>query len=339
MSSQDLEYYSWNETFSVTLYTMHHEPRNTVAYVLLAVLFVVIVTLTILGNALVCLAILLNRTLQRTTNYFILSLAVADLLLGIIVLPFSAILTSSKQWYFGIVWCNIDLSFDVMLCTASILNLFMISLERYFAITSPMTYQRYLTFRKVLIAIALVWVVSFLSSFVPIHLGWNTHAELHVNGTDITHGCYFFENQVYVVTLSLTTFFIPLFIMCATYARVLMIARKQAQEINKMSILACTESRTPQDQKHHKNHMVSEHKATITLAAIMGCFSICWIPYFVIFTIGPFINQNVIPEVVHDFVLWMGYINSTLNPILYAFLSKEFRKAFKRILHCKCKKR
>ncbi|NXQ61102.1 HRH2 protein, partial [Anthoscopus minutus] len=98
----------------------------------------------------------------------IVSLAITDLLLGLLVLPFSAYYELAGKWPFGSILCNIYTSLDVMLCTASILNLFMISLDRYFAVTTPLRYCQVVTPSRVAVGLVVIWTVSLMVSFIPI---------------------------------------------------------------------------------------------------------------------------------------------------------------------------
>lgn len=88
----------------------------------------------------------------------------------------------------------------------------------------------------------------------------------------------------------------------------------------------------PPDQ-HSTHRMKTETKAAKTLCIIMGCFCLCWAPFFVTNIVDPFINYTV-PGKLWTAFLWLGYINSGLNPFLYAFLNKAFRRAFLIILCC-----
>lgn len=100
-----------------------------------------IVLMTIGGNILVLLAVFVNRKLRTTTNYFVVSLAVADLFLGTLVIPFSAIRQMEQQWIFGTVFCDIWAAVDVLCCTASILSLCAISIDRYIGVTRPLQHR------------------------------------------------------------------------------------------------------------------------------------------------------------------------------------------------------
>uniref|UniRef100_A0A3Q2QPT6 Histamine H2 receptor n=1 Tax=Fundulus heteroclitus TaxID=8078 RepID=A0A3Q2QPT6_FUNHE len=284
--------------------------------VMLGVILSLLILLTVGGNVLVCLAVCASRRLRCLTNCFIVSLAVTDLLLGLLVLPFSALLQLSDEWPLGPVFCNFYISMDVMLCTASILTLLAISVDRYMAVTMPLRYTSLVLPWRVAVALVSVWTVSVAVSFLPIQMGWNT-----VNGTVQNHGpwaserrCRFELNRPYVLTDSLLTFYLPLLAMCWTYLQILRIARAQAKRIIS----------------------TRDHKATLTLAAVIGAFVVCWLPYFILFTVLG-LKEHPDPGIVPEFpiVLWLGYANSALNPVIYGALNRDFRSAYAHLLRCR----
>uniref|UniRef100_A0A3B5RDG7 Histamine H2 receptor n=1 Tax=Xiphophorus maculatus TaxID=8083 RepID=A0A3B5RDG7_XIPMA len=285
---------------------------------MLGVILSLLILLTVGGNVLVCLAVCASRRLRCLTNCFIVSLAVTDLLLGLLVLPFSALLQLGDEWPFGPVFCNFYISMDVMLCTASILTLLAISVDRYLAVTMPLRYASLVLPWRVAVVLLSVWTVSVAVSFLPIQMGWNT-----VNGTVQNHGpwaserrCRFELNRPYVLTDSLLTFYLPLLAMCWTYLQILRIARAQAKRIISARPIY--------------------HKATLTLAAVIGAFVVCWLPYFILFTVLG-LKEHPDPGIVPEFpiVLWLGYANSALNPLIYGALNKDFRSAYAHLLKCR----
>lgn len=315
--------------------------------VVLGVLLSLLILLTVGGNVLVCLAVCASRRLRCLTNCFIVSLAATDLLLGLLVLPFSALLQLSDEWPLGPAFCNFYISMDVMLCTASILTLLVISVDRYVAVTMPLRYASLVLPWRVAVAMAGVWTVSVAVSFLPIQMGWNT-----INGTVQNRGpgsrereCRFELNGPYVLTDSLLTFYLPLIVMCWTYFRILVIARTQAKRIisTRPTCIASYDCRGTSPSA--TNTLVSsvsaatlrEHKAAVTLAALIGAFVVCWLPYFILFTalgLKGHPDPSSVPE--YSIVLWLGYANSALNPILYGALNKDFRSAYTRLLRCRC---
>ncbi|XP_026551931.1 histamine H2 receptor [Pseudonaja textilis] len=295
--------------------------------VLIGAVLTVLIVVTVCGNVMVCLAVYLSRRLRSLTNCFIISLAFTDLLLGLLVLPFSALYEiTSHEWLLSVAFCNVYVSLDVMLCTASILNLFVISLDRYYAITAPLRYSTVVTPLRVVLALILIWVVSLMVSFLPISFGWNTNDTTIQNQKQLNgkQECKLEVNVTYVLVDGLLTFYLPLIIMCITYYRIFKIAREQAKRINHSNCCKTARTMLP---------TVKEHKATVTLAAVMGAFIICWFPYFTVFTYRGVTGAVCDPLL--TVVLWLGYANSALNPILYAALNRDFRTAYQRLLKCR----
>ncbi|XP_060936106.1 histamine receptor H2a [Limanda limanda] len=315
--------------------------------VMLGVTLSLLILLTVSGNVLVCLAVCASRRLRSLTNCFVVSLAVTDLLLGVLVLPFSALLQLNDEWPLGPVLCNFYISMDVMLCTASILTLLAISVDRYLAVTMPLRHASLVLPWRVGVAMASVWTVSVAVSFLPIHMGWNT-----VNGTVQNRGpwasenkCRFELNRPYALTDSLLTFFLPLVAMCWTYLQILRIARAQAKRIISARPTWITHYNSRNNSSSSTTTVVSsvtavalrEHKATVTLAVVIGAFVVCWLPYFILFTVLG-LMEHPDPSSVQAYspVVWLGYTNSALNPILYGALNRDFRSAYAHLLRCHC---
>uniref|UniRef100_A0A3Q3W6G4 Histamine H2 receptor n=1 Tax=Mola mola TaxID=94237 RepID=A0A3Q3W6G4_MOLML len=304
-----------------------------------------LILLTVGSNVVVTLAVCTSQHLRCLTNCFIISLAVTDLLLGLLVLPFSAILQLSDKWPFGPGFCNFYISMDVMLCTASILTLLVISVDRYLAVTMPLRYASLVLPWRVAVAMGSVWTVSMFVSFLPIQMGWNT-----VNGTVQNQGpgdperkCRFELNRPYVLATSILIFYLPLTVMCWTYLQILRIARTQAKRIISTRPTWIT-SYNCRNNPSTTTTLVSsvsavalrKHKATVTLAAVIGAFVVCWLPYFILLTmlgLKEHPDATTVPE--YPIVLWMGYSNSALNPILYGALNRDFRSAYTHLLRCR----
>ncbi|XP_010000413.1 PREDICTED: histamine H2 receptor [Chaetura pelagica] len=307
-------------------HTSSQKPLDQPLQLLIGTCLVLLIVVTLCGNIIVCLAVTRDHRLRSLTNCIIVSLAITDLLLALLVLPFSAFYELSKEWPFGSTFCNIYTSLDVMLCTASILNLFMISLDRYFAVTAPLRYNQLVTPSRVAVGLVVIWAVSLMVSFLPIHLGWNTNGTRVQNTvSNCSKECKLEVNPLYGLVDALLTFYIPLVIMCITYYRIFKIAREQAKRINHTW---CSSSNGPVPP------MVKEHKATVTLAVVMGAFIVCWFPYFTVFIYRGMWGDSKVKGTPMSIVLWLGYANSALNPILYGTLNRDFRLAYQNLLHC-----
>lgn len=127
--------------------------------------------LVVVGNMLVIVAIVTEKSLKNITNWFIASLAVADLLLGLLIMPFSLANLLMGYWVFGDLWCELHAAIDVLLSTASINNICLISLDRYWSITRAVDYLKQRTPQRAVAMIVFVWVFSGLVSIPPL-LGW-----------------------------------------------------------------------------------------------------------------------------------------------------------------------
>ena len=109
---------------------------TTAQVYIISIATVIIMAAIIIGNLLVITAIFFEYSLQCVQNWFVASLALADLAIGVLVMPFSLSQEVVGYWLFGEAWCQIHQSLDVLLCTASILNITLISLDRYWSITN-----------------------------------------------------------------------------------------------------------------------------------------------------------------------------------------------------------
>lgn len=179
----------------------------------------------ILGNLLVILSVILCKNLRRKpTNFFILSLAVADFAVGISVLPFSTVNTGLKRWIFGQSWCQIWLMVDVLMCTASIYNLVAISVDRLIAILSPLSYTALMTHRRVRLMIFGIWLLSGLISIPPL-IPWNSYNTNTAIAPDPCSCTPLNNSPSYVVFSSLGSFYIPFVVVIAVYCKIFVIAR------------------------------------------------------------------------------------------------------------------
>ncbi|XP_071627969.1 octopamine receptor in mushroom bodies isoform X2 [Temnothorax longispinosus] len=218
---------------------------NVIALIVLAIVDVMVVV----GNVLVILAVYCTSKLRNVTNIFIVSLAVADLLVGVAVLPFSATWEVYKVWIYGNIWCSMWLAVDVWMCTASILNLCAISLDRYLAVTRPVSYPQLMSTKRARLLVATVWVSSFVICFPPL-VGWkDKRSHTTFNDTYPSYGpsntttilvpmkpcpwiCELTNDAGYVVYSALGSFYIPMLVMMFFYWRIYNAAVSTTRAIN-----------------------------------------------------------------------------------------------------------
>ncbi|CAD7003225.1 unnamed protein product [Ceratitis capitata] len=506
--SADTEKFYWSH-FGVQLAVPEWEA------ILTTIVLSIIIVLTIIGNILVILSVFTYKPLRIVQNFFIVSLAVADLTVALLVQPFNVAYSMLGRWEFGIHVCKMWLTCDVLCCTSSILNLCAIALDRYWAITDPINYAQKRTVGRVLLLIAGVWILSLVISSPPL-VGWNDWPDEFTSATP----CELNSNRGYVIYSSLGSFFIPLAIMTIVYIEIYIATRRRLRERAKASkintiamksgdvevpvmsstntsregyalgaicltILSCGKSSSQStteviiqneqdsvsseanvnDETQDKNNvpaeqqrkkprrakikdsikqgkmrvkklqqqqkandeinddknatsvdvmrteeallMVAENKelencelstggqkavsdatepidsnneentslkitppqssigatsmtamslqkkpsgvyqfieekqkislskerrAARTLGIIMGVFVICWLPFFLMYVILPFCDTCCPTNKFKNFITWLGYINSGLNPVIYTIFNLDYRRAFKRLL-------
>lgn len=427
---------------------------------LITIVLTFIIILTIIGNVLVILSVFTYKPLRIVQNFFIVSLAVADLTVAILVLPFNVANMMIGRWIFGIHLCKMWLTSDVLCCTSSILNLCAIALDRYWAITDPINYAQKRTVERVLMLIAGVWILSLVISSPPL-IGWNDWPEVFDSQK---HPCMLNSDRGYRIYSALGSFFIPLIIMTIVYIEIYIATRRRLRErarasrINAVNLKSAGGKEMPttqQDQEsissetnhnehphvsdskahakslekrrkrakaekqaavaaasksesssqhmenllkpimmvhddsvtdlhdhssesvkavpadgttdtgiepissvtgaklHHNSTLASskksksvyqfieekqkislskERRAARTLGIIMGVFIFCWVPFFVLYIVTPFCSTCCPSEQLIDFLTWLGYINSALNPIIYTIFNLDYRRAFKKLL-------
>lgn len=162
---------TYNKTNFIYEYDTYPSGYTWLQIILLAILITSVMVVIVVGNMLVIIAIATEKSLKNITNWFIASLAVADLLLGLVIMPFSLANLLMGYWIFGDLWCELHSAIDVLLSTASINNICLISLDRYWSITHAVAYLKKRTPERSAVMIVLVWVFSGLVSIPPL-LGW-----------------------------------------------------------------------------------------------------------------------------------------------------------------------
>ncbi|XP_063167014.1 D(2) dopamine receptor [Candoia aspera] len=199
--------------------SLEQKPTHYNYYAMLLTLLIFVI---VFGNVLVCMAVSREKALQTTTNYLIVSLAVADLLVATLVMPWVVYLEVVGEWRFSRIHCDIFVTLDVMMCTASILNLCAISIDRYTAVAMPMLYNtRYSSKRRVTVMIAVVWILSFAIS-CPLMFG--------LNNTD-KNECII-ANPAFVVYSSIVSFYVPFIVTLLVYVQIYIVLRKRRKRVN-----------------------------------------------------------------------------------------------------------
>ncbi|KAF5290751.1 hypothetical protein FQR65_LT11532 [Abscondita terminalis] len=326
-------------------------------------IMITIIVAAILGNLLVIVSVMRHRKLRIITNYFVVSLAFADMLVAMVAMTFNFSVQISGKWLFGRFMCDVWNSMDVYFSTASIMHLSCISVDRYFAIVKPLKYVMYMTKKVVAIMLVLTWVSPSVL-LLPIYMGWYTTAEHleSIKKSNNSEECTWVANKPYGIISSSISFWIPCTIMIFMYLAIFKEANRQEKALynragNAMllhqnntngDMLSNSGGSSKNLTLHEVNQglhhtptkdrnimkMKREHKAARTLGIIMGVFILCWLPFFVWYVTTTLCSTCYNPDTLVTVVFWIGYFNSTLNPIIYAYFNKEFREAFKNTLEC-----
>ncbi|KFQ24463.1 5-hydroxytryptamine receptor 6, partial [Mesitornis unicolor] len=309
-----------------------------------------IILLTTAGNFLLILLIVTQRSLRNTSNYFLVSLFMSDLMVGLVVMPPAMLNQLYGRWVLRGDFCSLWYSFDVMCCSASILNLCVISLDRYLLIISPLKYKLRMTSCRALWLILATWTLAALASFLPIKMGWH-ELEFEVRSPNVTSQgdedqCRLVVSLPYALVASCLTFFLPSAAISFTYCRILLAARKQAVQVASLtSNVATADEATPQvprapsqpttgseSRRFANKHSKKALKASLTLGILLGMFFVAWLPFFVTNVIEAVCD--CVPASFFDVLTWLGYCNSTMNPIIYPLFMRDFKRAMGKYLPC-----
>ncbi|XP_040286027.1 trace amine-associated receptor 4-like [Bufo bufo] len=280
------------------------------------------IVLTIVGNLMVIISVSHFRQLHTPTNFLILSLATADFVLGLTVMPYSMVRSITACWYFGDLFCKVHSCIDMTLCTTSIFHLFFIAVDRYYAICQPLHYSRKITISVIEVYVFISWSVLCLYSFGLVLSNVNIEGLEEETLVPCMGSCSLVFNKTWSIITSLLCFFFPGTLMIAIYIHIFSVARKQAKLINNIP-----NSTNQKKISKNKTLVNAENKAAKTLSLVMGVFILCWLPFFILTVTDPYVNFSISDDI-YNTVLWLGYFNSALNPVIYGLFYPWFKKSF-----------
>ncbi|XP_003737836.1 D(2) dopamine receptor-like [Galendromus occidentalis] len=358
----------------------------TPTYQWLALVLLVIPLAGVVGNSLVCIAVWQERRLHNVTNFFLVSLALADLMVCLAVMPFGVLELFYGYWPFSTFVCTVWVTCDVLGCSASILHLCCISVGRYIGIRNPLrTRQRtqYTSRRSVLTRVTGVWLLaSVISCPLPLL------AARDIDNVRPTNNSCAINNQFFLVFGSICAFYLPMIVMVVIYFLTVRELHKppdlttgnqqHTQQLqqptpqtpsgahpaaasggtgcssNGNPALAVSFSRITSTKANgsasstetcpcilavRTARALNERRATKVLGVVFLLFFVCWSPFFVLNVVQVPLGSDFFPSYVGTGFLWLGYLSSTVNPLVYTVFNRVFRSTFWQLLTCRCGKR
>ncbi|XP_015595315.1 D(2)-like dopamine receptor [Cephus cinctus] len=264
----------------------------------------------ICGNILTILAVRLSRRLRNvTSNYFVLSLAISDFLVGL-TLPYHLAFYVTELLGTIPATCIMRFVLISLACCASIYNLIAIAVDRYIAIVHPLKYSTYMTRRAALVLIFLGWINAIAIATVPIY--WNCFDAATECEMDTVLPRYY---TVAILTPMLCFIWLSMFIL---YWQIWKEASTHARRLRHNGMY---------------NNGTSDWKSVQVVLLVLGCFSICWLPYLIVACSRAFDWHKKASPVVYKSMFSLAMANSGMNPMIYAWKNKNFRKAFQKLLH------
>uniref|UniRef100_A0A8C2VAB7 Trace amine associated receptor 9 n=1 Tax=Chinchilla lanigera TaxID=34839 RepID=A0A8C2VAB7_CHILA len=262
--------------------------------------------LAVFGNLLVITAILHFKQLHTPTNFLIASLACADFLVGVTVMPFSTMRSMESCWYFGDSYCKFHTCFDTSFCFASLFHLCCISVDRYIAVTAPVSYPTKFTVSVSGICIVLSWF--FLLFYLLTGANEEGIEELVVALTCVG-GCRAPLNQNWVL-LCFLLFFLPTVAIVFIYDKIFLVAKHQARKIES------TAGQVQSSSESYRERVAKrERKAAKPLGTAVAAFLLSWLPYIIDAVIDAYMNF-ITPPYAYEILVWCVYYNSTIKLIV-----------------------
>ncbi|XP_073330201.1 trace amine-associated receptor 13c-like [Pagrus major] len=271
--------------------------------------------LTAALNLLVIISISHFKQLHTPTNLLLLSLAVSDFFIGLLV--FFQIVVVDGCWYLGDLMCTVYQYLAYVIASASVGTMVLISVDRYVAICHPLHYSSEITQKRVQVCVCLCWICSVIFQSLILKDIMKEPGRYH----SCIGECIFFINYIAGLADLTFSFIVPITVIVVLYMRVFVVAVSQARAM-RSHIAAVTQSGKVTAKK-------SEMKAARTLGVVVVLFLICLCPYYCVALTG---QDSVLNASSAAFIFWLYDFNSCLNPVVYAFCYPWLRKSIKLIV-------
>lgn len=299
---------------------------------LLAIIMLFMIAIGFLGNAIVCLIVYQKPAMRSAINLLLATLAFSDIMLSLFCMPFTAVTIITVNWNFGAHFCRISAMLYWFFVLEGVSILLIISVDRFLIIVQR---QDKLNPHRAKVMIAISWAFSFCISF-PSVVGW-TFVEVPSRAPQCVLGYTEFPaDRAYVVMLIVAVFFIPFSIMLYSYLCILNTVRRNTVRIHNHAESVCLSQVSKLDlaglQKPHQMNvdMSFKTRAFTTILILFVGFSFCWLPHTVFSLMSVFNRQFYYSPsfyVTSTCMLWLSYLKSVFNPVIYCWRIKKFREA------------
>lgn len=299
------------------------DTRRLPAVIIHTVVLAVTTLLSFIGNSLVCLAFYKNRRLRTITNLYVLSLAVADIMVAMFLFPFGTVASGMRRWPFSFDFCQFTGFLAVYWGQVSTWTLALTAINRYFCVIKPPRYSVFFTIKKTIVSIAVMWIsllVQTLSLYaVPVIYRW-VPDNVYCRATFVDEE---FEKIFFVFCACL--FIVPMSFVVLGYGKVYRVVKQHNAVIVPSLQGANGQEGTISAQ---------EIKTSRVLFATVFGYCVCWTPFIVILILE-FGVQVSIPSHAKSIYPLFAAISSWINPMIYGFMNRSMRREFRNILLCR----
>ena len=270
------------------------------------------------GNLLVVISIYRNPSLRTITNYFVLSLAMTDILYPMLALPFTIFWSINDGVVVNQGMCDLQAIFGIGLSRVSIFTITLMAVNRFYRVCKPLRYRQIFSRRKSCYMIAVAWVLSFIITILLVK--GNLMSLAQYDPPKIWCGISDSKKSVLslvVLRISLfSTLGIPFIIITFCYARIFRNIRRHKRSLGPIG--------------NGFRRRVCEIKITWTLFAVLMAYLVAWIPLLMVMLL-PKEDQHKLPRQGHLMVTVFTTGNSAVNPIIYGVMNGAFRQEYKKI--------
>ena len=307
---------------------------------LVPILFGAIICVGLIGNCMVVGVIIFKSKMRTTVNLLLLNLALSDLTFLSVCVPFVTYHYAADQWDMGDIMCKLSQFLLYVTVYVTVYTLILIAAVRFFTIVYPTTSVRIRTKRNICVAIGAIWAIMLIAN-VPILLVYRVKRFSSISDAAEEHEIYRYcgmENvetgQLIFLTFFILTYLLPLSIITTFYFLIMKYLHTTNRNNSLRSSSRSNSSRSGNERTGH---------VTRILMVVCLVFGLCWLPLHAHLLVVYFGRQpdERIYEIFRVMCHCLAYANSSMNPIIYNYVSKDFRKSFKELLtkKCVCKKR